>query len=52
MVLECVKAIKPTRIKIHGDYIAVLFRWRIGEGADNCFFLVDWKNGTILLVSE
>ena len=40
------------QIEIHGDCIAVLIGWRISEMAVNCFFLVDWKDGKILLVSE
>jgi hypothetical protein len=51
MNLECNKADYPVRIEIHGDYIAVLILG-FGGGADNCFFLVDWKEGTMLLVSE
>jgi hypothetical protein len=51
MILKCSAAEKPARIEIHGDYIAVLIRWRISERARYCFFLVDWKRGKILLVS-
>ena len=48
MILECDQATTPEHIEIHGDYIAVLVRWRIAEASDNCFFLVNWKEGTIL----
>jgi hypothetical protein len=52
MNLECDEADYPIGIEIHGNYIAVLILGLSGEGANCCVFLVDWKEGTILLVSE
>ena len=49
---ECHGGEKPVRTEIHGDYIAILIRWSTIEIGDNYFFLVDWKEGKILVVSE
>jgi hypothetical protein len=47
-MLNCDDAEAPVQIEIHGDFIAILIR----SCADYCFFLVAWKEGTVLLVSE